>query len=391
MVLVLWLKSIMINLLHKKSNLFFLMVIVCTFFFSLKSFSKPNPVQQINKLVLAYNSISNNPNSDSNYFQKMEVKLQQVKLYYLKVVAEKKWTVIPKIKTKLQIGDSSISIVNIKKNLKKTGDYNGLDSNVYFNEDFKLAIINFQKRMGMDQSGIINNALILRINTSVYNILKQIDASIKKISELANIGESDFIYVNIPAFHLQVFKNNIPQIEMKVIVGKYKNKTPTFNTTLEAVVVCPYWNVPKSIEQKEILPLLRKHPNYLEKHNMEWNNGIIRQRPGPTNSLGRIKFIIPNRYSVFLHDTPIKSLFEKRVRMFSHGCIRLNDARKLALYLMQQDNTWDSAKLENAIMENLEKRVEVKTPIPVYVSYLTAWVDEKGIFQMRDDIYGKNK
>ena len=389
--LVLWLKSTMITLLHKKSNLFFLMVIVCAFFFSLKSFSKSNPFQQINKHGIAYNSNSNTPNSDSNYFQKMEVKLQQVKLYYLKIETESSWTVIPKIKKKLQIGDSSITIVRIKKNLKKTGDYNGLDSNFYFNEDLKLAIINFQKRMGMDQDGIINNTVISRINTSVYNILKQIDASIKKISELAIIGESDFIYVNIPAFQMKVFKNNKPQMEMKVIVGKYKNQTPTFNTTLDAIVVCPYWNVPKSIEQKEILPLLRKHSNYLEKHDMEWSNGIIRQRPGPTNSLGRIKFIIPNRYSVFLHDTPIKSLFEKRVRMFSHGCIRLNDAKKLALYLMKQDVTWDSIKLENTILENREKRVEVKMPIPVYVSYITAWVDEKGILQLRDDIYGKHK
>jgi murein L,D-transpeptidase YcbB/YkuD len=149
--------------------------------------------------------------------------------------------------------------------------------------------------------------------------------------------------------------------------------------------------VPKSIEQKEILPLLRKNPSYLKKHNMEWSNGIIRQRPGPTNSLGRIKFLIPNRYSVFLHDTPIKSLFEKRVRTFSHGCIRLNDAKKLALYLMQKEKDWDSIRLENAINENKEKKVELSTPIPVYVSYLTAWVDENGILQLRDDIYGRNK
>jgi len=389
LVLVLWLKSTMIILLHKKSILFFLMVMICVFFFLLKSFSKSNPVQQINKHVLAYNSNSNNPNSDSNYFQKMEVKLQQVKLYYLKIESESSWTVVPKIKKKLQIGDSSIAIVRIKKNLKKTGDYHGLDSNVYFNEDLKLAIKNFQKRMGMDQNGIVNNGFILRMNSSVDNVLKQIEASIKTISELAEIGGGDFIYVNIPSFNLQVFKNNIPLIDMKVIVGKYKNQTPTFNTKLNAVVVCPYWNVPKSIEQKEILPMLKKTPDYLEKHDMEWSNGVIRQRPGPTNSLGRIKFLIPNAYSIFLHDTPIKSLFEKRVRMFSHGCIRLNDAKKLALYFIQQDKEWDSLKLENSIIENIEKTIEVKTPIPVYVSYITAWVDEKGILQMRDDIYGK--
>lgn len=243
----------------------------------------------------------------------------------------------------------------------------------------------------MDQNGIINNALLFRLNTIVDVVLNQIESGIITLSDLSKKGVSDFIYVNISAFHLQVFKNNIPQIEMKVIVGKYKNQTPTFNTNLNAVVVCPYWNIPKSIEQKEILPLLKKNPSYLKRHNMEWSNGIIRQRPGPSNSLGRIKFVIPNQFAVFMHDTPIKSLFEKRVRMFSHGCIRLNDAKKLALYLMQEEKDWDSIRLENAINENIEKKVELRTPIPVYVSYLTAWVDEKGILQLRDDIYGKYK
>jgi len=381
----------MINSLHKKPSLFFLMSAFCLLPFTISTFSKSIPNQQIHKIVRSSSLSVKSPNSDSNYFQKMEIKLQQVKSYYLKIAAEKNWINILKIKNQLQVGDSSITIIHIKNNLKKTGDYVGLDRSFYFNEDLKLAIIHFQKRMGMDQNGIINNALILRINTNVEYVLKQIDASIKTISDLIEIDVRDFIYVNIPAFHMQVFKSNIPQIEMKVIVGKYKNQTPTFNTNLNAVVVCPYWNIPKSIEQKEILPLLKKNPSYLEKHNMEWSNGIIRQRPGPTNSLGRIKFIIPNRYSVFLHDTPIKSLFEKRVRMFSHGCIRLNDAKKLALYLLQQEKKWVSLKLENLIKDNKEKMVELITPIPVYVSYLTAWVDEKGVLQLRDDIYGKYK
>jgi len=321
----------------------------------------------------------------------MGIKLQQVKLYYTNIEATNNWMIIPKIKKQLKIGDSSSVIIYVKKNLKKTGDYEGLDSNNVFNKDLNKAILHFQNRFGMDQNGIINKILISRLNTSVNYILKQIDANLKAISALVLIESSEFIYVNIPAFQMQVFKNNKPQMEMKVIVGKYKNQTPTFNTALNAVVVCPYWNVPKSIEQKEILPLLKKNPNYLEKHNMEWSNGIIRQRPGPTNSLGRIKFLIPNPYSVFLHDTPEKSLFEKRVRMFSHGCIRLNDAKKLALYFIQQHKEWDSVKLENSIRENIEKTIEVKMPIPVYVIYLTAWVDEKGVLQIRDDIYGKNK
>ena len=381
----------MINSFHKKPSLFFLMSAFCLSPFSINTFSKSIPDQQLLKLVRSTNFIIKSPNSDSNYFQKMEIKLQQVKSYYLKINAEKNWINIPRIKNKLQVGDSSITIIGIKNNLKKTGDYVGLDRSFYFNEDLKLSIIHFQKRMGMEQNGIINNALIFRINTIVDFVLKQISSSIITLSDLSKNDVSDFIYVNIPAFHLQVFKNNIPQIEMKVIVGKYKNQTPTFNTNLEAVVICPFWNVPKSIEQKEILPLLKKNPSYLEKHNMEWSNGIIRQRPGPSNSLGRIKFVIPNQFAVFMHDTPIKSLFEKRVRMFSHGCIRLNDAKKLALYLLQQEKNWDSLKLENLIKDNKEKMIELITPIPVYVRYLTAWVDEKGVLQLRDDIYGKYK
>ncbi len=380
----------MINSVHRNTNLFFLMSTFCLLPFTINTFSKSIPDQHIHKLFRSSNLSFKSPNSDSNYFQKMEIKLQQVKSDYLKIEAEKNWTIIPKIKNKLQVGDSANSIIQIKNNLKKTGDYLGSDRSFYFNEDLKRAIINFQKRVGMDQNGIINNELIFKINITVDFVLKQIESSIKTLSDLSKNGSSNFIYVNIPAFHLQVFKNNMPQIEMKVIVGKFKNQTPRFNTNLNAVVVCPYWNVPKSIEQKEILPLLKKNPSYLEKHDMEWSSGIIRQRPGPTNSLGRIKFIIPNRYSVFMHDTPIKSLFEKRIRMFSHGCIRLNDAKKLALYLLQQEENWDSVRLENAIKDNKEKLIELKTPIPVYVSYLTVWVDEKGILQLRDDIYGKN-
>ena len=380
----------MIKQLHKKYTLFFLTIILCPFFLSIKSFSNTKPVQQINHLVVASSQVFKSPISDSNYFHKMENKLQQFKLHYSNIDANKNWLIIPKIKKQLKIGDSSSVIIFVKKNLKKTGDYKGLDSNNVFNIDLNKAILHFQNRVGLEQNGNINNMFIFRLNGYLDYTLRQIDASMKIISALALNESRDFILINIPDFYLKLFKDNIPQIEMKVIVGKYKNQTPTFNTNLDAVVVCPYWNVPKSIEQKEILPLLNKNPSYLEKHNMEWNNGIIRQRPGPTNSLGRIKFVISNRYAVFMHDTPIKNLFEKRVRMFSHGCIRLNDAKKIALYLLQQEKNWDSLRLENAIKDNNEKMVKLKTPIPVYVSYLTAWVDEIGVLQMRDDIYGKN-
>jgi murein L,D-transpeptidase YcbB/YkuD len=183
---------------------------------------------------------------------------------------------------------------------------------------------------------------------------------------------------------------------MPVVVGKEGHTTVLFSDALEYVVFSPYWNIPPSIVRNEILPAMNRNSNYLAKNNMEItgkSNGIpeIRQRPGPSNSLGLVKFLFPNSFNIYFHDTPAKSLFEQDNRAFSHGCIRLGDPVWMANYLLQDEPEWTPEKIKAAMNAGTEKTVKLKTPVPVIITYYTAWIGEDGQLQFRDDIYGNDK
>jgi murein L,D-transpeptidase YcbB/YkuD len=158
-------------------------------------------------------------------------------------------------------------------------------------------------------------------------------------------------------------------------------------------VFSPYWNLPQNIVNKEILPAMARNAHYLEKNNMEimgQNNGVpvIRQKPGGNNSLGKVKFLFPNSFNIYFHDTPAKSLFSKDVRAYSHGCIRLSEPEKLADYLLNDDPKWTKEKIKEAMNSGDEQFVAIKTSVPVFITYYTAWVDENGKLNFRNDIYG---
>jgi murein L,D-transpeptidase YcbB/YkuD len=136
---------------------------------------------------------------------------------------------------------------------------------------------------------------------------------------------------------------------------------------------------------------MARNKNYLASHNMEWSNGAVRQKPGPGNSLGLVKFLFPNDYHIYLHDTPAKNLFSESKRAFSHGCIRISETKKLAQFLLRNDAAWDSVKIANAMNSGKEQFVNIKENIPVFIGYFTAWVDGAGKLNFRDDIYGHDK
>lgn len=168
-----------------------------------------------------------------------------------------------------------------------------------------------------------------------------------------------------------------------------------FTGKLNQVVFSPYWNVPESIVEKEVMPSMQKNPNYLADNNMEITgeeNGlpVVRQLPGDKNSLGRVKFLFPNSYDIYFHDTPAKGLFSKDKRAYSHGCIRLSEPEKFAEYLLKDDSNWPPEKIAEAMATDEEKFVRVKHPVPVFITYYTAWVDENGLLNFRDDIYGRD-
>jgi murein L,D-transpeptidase YcbB/YkuD len=202
---------------------------------------------------------------------------------------------------------------------------------------------------------------------------------------------------------------------MKVVVGKMleRRTTPAFSAQMTHLVLNPYWYVPKSIAEQELFPLSRKDPHYFAQHNFTVRRVpvgekqvsdpnavdgtrastkvyryLLRQEPGPKNALGRVKFMFPNAYGVYLHDTPSKELFNRTVRTFSHGCIRVEKPLELAEYVLRETANWDRAAILAAIERQKQQSVWLPEPIPVYIQYRTAWVDRDGTVQFRNDIYG---
>ena len=180
---------------------------------------------------------------------------------------------------------------------------------------------------------------------------------------------------------------------MDVVVGTSATRTVIFSDTLSKIVFSPTWTIPASIVQGEILPAIAKNPNYLAKKGMERIGGtdarpVIRQKPGAGNALGRVKFLFPNSYSIYFHDTPSKGGFAKDKRAFSHGCIRLSQPQELAEYLLRNDTAWTTEKIKQAMFSGKEKWVTMKEKRPVTIGYFTAWVGTDGRLNFRDDVYG---
>jgi murein L,D-transpeptidase YcbB/YkuD len=298
------------------------------------------------------------------------------------------WRII-KFKKNIRLGDTDRVVLEVCKKLCAWGEWVEID-NVF--DSAKLdALHNYQNRMGLYTENHISRALINEMNISIERRMGTIICNIKRLEKLRDIASNEFILINIPSFTMYVYNHDLVQLKMKVIVGKEKNKTTTFNAMLKYIVFCPYWNIPNSILKKEILPEINHHPNYLKQFNMEWYGKGLRQKPGMDNALGLIKFIFPNRYNTYMHDTPFKALFKYNNRSYSHGCIRLENAQKLANYLLRNEEEWNEEKIKSAVVCGEEKYVTLKKSIPVHIVYLTSWVNENGKLECRKDIYKKDE
>ena len=289
-----------------------------------------------------------------------------------------------------KLADSSVTIAAIRDRLFSLGDIISNNHSDIFDKELEDGVKNFEYRMGYKEDGIINTALIAEMNYPINKRIEQIIVNLERSRWVPVQLKSDYLLINIPEFKLHVYEHDSLMFSMNVVVGKDQHKTAIFNGEMKYIVFSPYWNIPASIMRKETLPALRRNPNYLAKHNMEWNNGTIRQKPGPDNSLGLVKFLFPNSHSIYLHDTPAKSLFNEDSRAFSHGCIRLSEPKKLATYLLRNDTSWSEQKIIEAMNKGVEKYVTLKKPVPVFIAYFTAWVDKQGRLNFRKDIYNRN-
>lgn len=287
----------------------------------------------------------------------------------------------------------------------------------YFNQKVRRAVKQFQLNQGLKSDGIVGTKTLNALNVTLDHRIKQLIINMERWRWLPEYLGSRFIYVNIADYNLKLFENNEVIMEMKTIVGKEQRSTPVFSDTIKYLVINPYWYVPKSIAVKDKLPLIKKDYNYLKENNyslfkytgnnkleeidpaeVDWSeidednfNYLLRQNPGDNNALGRVKFMFPNKFSIYLHDTPGRYLFSENERGFSSGCIRIERPIDLAEYLLADQEKWSREKIEEEMTKDKEKIVYLNDPIKIYLQYNTAWVDYSGELNFREDIYNRDQ
>jgi murein L,D-transpeptidase YcbB/YkuD len=264
-----------------------------------------------------------------------------------------------------------------------------------FDPALQTALRAFQERHGLDADGAIGKGTLAALNVPVEQRIRQVEINLDRWRWLPRDLGDRYIMVNIAGFSLELVENGNPALAMRVVAGKPTTRTPMFSGRMVNVVLNPYWNVPAKLVKNEVLPHAARDPGYLAKEGFEVtrNGGSVevRQKPGPKNALGQVKFLFPNRFDVYLHDTPSRSLFSRTVRSFSHGCIRIEKPIALAEYLLKDDPAWTPKKIAAVLAKGKETWVTIPKPLPVHLVYWTAWVDGAGKLQLRDDLYGRDK
>jgi murein L,D-transpeptidase YcbB/YkuD len=304
------------------------------------------------------------------------------------VLASGGWPTIPSGRA-LGRGDESPRVATLRARLRAEGylsDSAG-QSNRY-DKALAAAVADFQKHHNLAATGTANKETIDALNVPVEYRLAQIAANMERYRWMPRSLGARYILVNVPQFKLTAFDSGAPVLDMKVIVGKdYEDKaTPVFSDSMEYVIFRPYWNVTPTIAAKEIFP---KGPEYLAANDMEVYNDhgrqAVRQRPGPKNALGFVKFMFPNDFNIYLHDTPNHELFKKDVRAFSHGCIRVEKPAELAQWVLG----WPPERVDAAMHGSNNHQVDLPSKIPVYIVYFTAFVENGRVFY-GNDLYDRD-
>jgi L,D-transpeptidase YcbB len=320
--------------------------------------------------------------------------LQEALLRYRAILAAGGWPRVPRV-GKLVRGDVNAAIVTLRRRLIAEGFLPADDAGREFDEVLETALKHFQALHGIAVDGQVGHDTYEALNVPVAARLEQIRDNLERWREMPREWPATRIEVNVPAAWLTVIAHGEDVLAMRAIVGAEQHPTPVLRARMNAVLFNPPWNIPDSIVRKEILPHMRRDPHYLDRNHYVYvgapGRSALRQLPGPDNALGRIKFELPNIYDVYLHDTPSHPLFGRVIRTLSHGCIRLEDPRDLAFYVLSGTKTsWSLEDIDGAIAEGDTRRVPLEHSIPVYLLYRTAFVDPDGAIEFRDDIYGRD-
>lgn len=342
--------------------------------------------------------------------------LRQEMALYKSIALKGGWPIVPS-GPGMKKGDRGLRVAALSARLIASQDLNerSLAANSVFDDALESAVKKFQQRHGLQPDGDVGASTIAALNIPALDYFQRIAVNMERWRWLSHDLGQRYILVNIAAFTLDVVENGQTVLSMPVVVGKDYRRTPVFSARMTYLVLNPYWNVPETIATEDILSAVKKNPNYLVERNIvvlqNWNDTTrvdpfkvnwasitrenltyrFRQAPGRQNALGRIKFMFPNKYDVYIHDTPSRSDFQRTQRAFSSGCIRVADPIELAAYLLKGSPEWTSETIKAALDSLEDFTVRLPAQIPVHIFYCTAWVDAEGKVNFREDIYDRDE
>ncbi len=276
----------------------------------------------------------------------------------------------------------------LRRRLAMEGDLGSDNGLNVFDDELRDGVANFQERNGLRANGAVTWKTLERLNISASQRVAQIALNLERLRASQGETQATRVEVNVPAAAATLYREGVPQLKMNVVVGAVGHETPTLNSTIDTIILNPTWTIPQSIIKNEIMPALKRKKNYLKRNRMYWSGDQLVQEPGPHNALGRIKFDFPNRYSVYLHDTPSRRAFTDPERALSHGCVRLERPLDLAAELLRGSERWDKASLQDAIDGGKTRRITLTEPMPVIIVYQTVFVADNGAVNFRPDVYG---
>jgi murein L,D-transpeptidase YcbB/YkuD len=335
---------------------------------------------------------------------------------YRRLAGEGGWPQIPAGRT-VYPGQEDWRIPWLRRHLVQVGDLAEEQHSAppILEGETLAALERFQQRHGLKTDGVLGPATLAALNVTVEERIRQLEINLERLRWLPKgLGER-YLLVNIAGFSLTVVEKGEPVLQMPVVVGTPIRRTPIISSRLGYLIFSPYWNVPMTILREDKLPLIKSNLQYLAEHHYEivaWKDfpnrlldpmaldwekitaenfpGLLRQKPGPWNPLGRVKFMFANDFAVYLHDTPERHLFARDQRSLSSGCIRIERPLDLALYLLQDQQGWDDDHIRQAMSADSPLRVDLQQPLPMHILYQTAWVDEQGRLQTRHDLYQRD-
>jgi murein L,D-transpeptidase YcbB/YkuD len=377
-------------------------------------------------------------------YEKLKVALKQ----YREIEANGGWQGVP-YGDKFKKGARGQRVVALRERLKVTGELDPATPNSeVFDSTLDIAVKEYQERNGLYVDGVVGKSTLEALNVPVEQRVSQIELTMERWRLLPQYMGNKYILVNIANYHLYGVENNNDRLNMRIVVGKPEWNTPMFSEEMTHIVMNPYWNIPPSIFKDDIAPRIRQDSEYLSKRGIDAvglpppkkiaveesqtievaenvvttesvetsgesgesslseaqiqnnkaqeeyiakvlsGNYRLRQNPGPGNPLGQIKFLFPNKHSVYLHDTPNRGFFKRAQRNFSHGCIRVEKPVDLAEFVLAANGEWDQGRIQSSINSRRTRTVHLNQSIPVYILYFTSWVDDQGNVNFHKDIYG---